>query len=200
MSAVRKHRDCLIAAALSLFRRQGYAGTGLAQILTESGAPRGSLYHYFPDGKAEIAEAALRQAGTRVTAVLQGVAGESASPADMVQRYAVLLGAWLEKSGFKDGCPVATVVLEAAPASSKLAAAGCDAFAAWSAAVARMLERAGVATSRAADMGDFTIAAFEGALMLARARQSTAPILQAAQELGRLFDFELMRMKETYDA
>jgi TetR/AcrR family transcriptional repressor of lmrAB and yxaGH operons len=191
MAAARKHRECLIVAAAGLFRRQGYAGTGLAEILAESGAPRGSLYHYFPDGKAGIAEAALREAGTRVAAVLHGVAGDSASPSDMVQRYAVLLAAWLEKSGFRDGCPVATVVLEAVPASPRLGAAGRDAFAAWSAAVAVMLERAGVPASRAADLADFTIACFQGALILARARQSTAPILQAAQELGRLFDSEL---------
>ncbi len=195
MAAVGKHRECLIAAAVGLFRRQGYAGTGLAEILAESGAPRGSLYHYFPDGKAEIAEAALRAAGERMTSIMQGIACASASPGELVSRYGAGLAAALEKSGFQDGCAVATVVLEAAPGSPKLAAAGRDAFSAWSEIVATMLERAGIAAARARELGDFTIAAFEGALMLARARSSAAPVLAAAEELRRLFDTEVQRMK-----
>jgi len=195
VAAVGKHRECLIAAAVGLFRRQGYAGTGLAEILAESGAPRGSLYHYFPDGKAEIAEAALRVAGERMTSIMQGIACASASPGELVSRYGAGLAAVLEKSGFQDGCAVATVVLEAAPGSPKLAAAGRDAFSAWSEIVATMLERAGIAAARARELGDFTIAAFEGALMLARARSSAAPVLAAAEELRRLFDTEVQRMK-----
>lgn len=195
MAAPGKHRECLIAAAVGLFRRQGYAGTGLAEILTESGAPRGSLYHYFPEGKAEIAEAALRAAGKHMTGIMQGIAGASASPGELVSRYGAGLAAALEKSGFTDGCAVATVVLEAAPGSPKLAAAGRDAFGAWSDVVSGMLLRAGIAEPRARDLADFTIAAFEGALMLARARSSAAPILSAAEELRRLFDTELLRMK-----
>lgn len=195
MAAAGKHRECLIAAAVGLFRRQGYAGTGLAEILARSGAPRGSLYHYFPDGKAEIAEAALRAAGEYMTGIMQGIACASASPGELVSRYGAGLAAALEKSGFTDGCAVATVVLEAAPGSPKLAAAGRDAFAAWSDVVSGMLLRAGIAEPRARALADFTIAAFEGAMMLARARSSAAPILSAAEELRRVFDTELLRMK-----
>ncbi len=197
MAAVRKHRECLIAAAIGLFRRQGYAGTGLAEILSASGAPRGSLYHYFPDGKAEIAEAALRAAGEHMTGIMQGIACASASPGELVARYGAGLAASLEKSGFRDGCAVATVVLEAAPGSLKLAAAGNDAFAAWSDVVTGMLERAGIAGLRARQLADFTIAAFEGAMILARARSSAVPVLAAAEELRRLFDTELQRIRES---
>jgi TetR/AcrR family transcriptional repressor of lmrAB and yxaGH operons len=197
VAAVRKHRECLIAAAIGLFRRQGYAGTGLAEILAQSGAPRGSLYHYFPQGKAEIAEVALRAVGGRMTGALQSLAGASASPGEMVLRYAAALAASLEKSAFRDGCPVATLVLEAAPESARLTAAGRDAFSAWTGVVAGMLEGAGVAAARADRLADFTIAAMEGALLLARARQSTAPILAAAEELRRLFDAEVFRPKES---
>jgi TetR/AcrR family transcriptional repressor of lmrAB and yxaGH operons len=197
MAAVGKHRECLIAAAIGLFRRQGYAGTGLAEILSASGAPRGSLYHYFPQGKAEIAEVALRAAGEHMTGIMQGIACASASPGELVARYGAGLAAALEKSGFRDGCAVATIVLEAAPESAKLTAAGRDAFGAWTDVVAGMLERAGVATARAARLADFTIAAMEGALLLARARQSTAPILAAAEELRRLFDAEVLAPKES---
>jgi TetR/AcrR family transcriptional repressor of lmrAB and yxaGH operons len=66
MPAVPKHRGPIVDAAVRLFRRQGYAGTGLNDIVDTSGAPKGSLYHYFPDGKASIAVAAVEEAGQRV--------------------------------------------------------------------------------------------------------------------------------------
>ena len=66
MPAVPKHRKPIVDAAVTLFRRQGYAGTGLNDIVDTSGAPKGSLYHYFPDGKASIAVAAVEEAGRRV--------------------------------------------------------------------------------------------------------------------------------------
>ncbi len=58
--ALPKHRSAIIAAAAKLFRRQGYAATGINEIADAAGAPKGSLYHYFPDGKDQIAEAAVR--------------------------------------------------------------------------------------------------------------------------------------------
>ena len=58
MANAAKHKDSLVRTAMRLFRRQGYASSGLQQILAESKAPRGSLYHYFPGGKEELGEAA----------------------------------------------------------------------------------------------------------------------------------------------
>ena len=50
--------------------RQGYASTGLQQILTESGAPKGLLYYCFPKGKEELAEAAVTLAGILIHEML----------------------------------------------------------------------------------------------------------------------------------
>jgi TetR/AcrR family transcriptional repressor of lmrAB and yxaGH operons len=65
MSAAAKHRDAIVQSAVALFRKQGYAGTGLSDILGASGAPKGSLYYYFPNGKISIGVAAIEFAGTR---------------------------------------------------------------------------------------------------------------------------------------
>jgi AcrR family transcriptional regulator len=59
LPAIPKHRQPIVNAAVTLFRRQGYSATGLNDIVDESGAPKGSLYHYFPAGKASIAVAAV---------------------------------------------------------------------------------------------------------------------------------------------
>ena len=44
-------RDRIVQASAELFRRQGYAATGVKQIVTDAQAPFGSLYHFFPGGK-----------------------------------------------------------------------------------------------------------------------------------------------------
>ena len=58
MGAPSRHRSNILNAAVTLFRRRGYAATGLADILQLSGAPKGSLYHYFPQGKEQLGEEA----------------------------------------------------------------------------------------------------------------------------------------------
>src|SRR5580693_5326591 len=59
-------RQQAIETAERLFRAQGYAGTGLAQIITESGSPKGSFYFNFPGGKHELALEALKIFGERL--------------------------------------------------------------------------------------------------------------------------------------
>ena len=112
MPAVPRHRQPIVNAAVTLFRQQGYAGTGLNDIVDSSGAPKGSLYHYFPAGKASIAVAAVEEAGRRVAETLTRLAAETRSTADLLRAHARLLSGWMRQSGFRDGCPMTTVLLE----------------------------------------------------------------------------------------
>ena len=79
-------KDNLIRTAMRLFRRQGYALTGLQQIVAESGAPKGSLYHYFPAGKEALGEAAVTLAGGLVREMLEGHAAKHADPAAFLRK------------------------------------------------------------------------------------------------------------------
>ena len=56
-------RDRIIDASAELLRRQGYAATGVKQIVTAAQAPFGSLYHFFPGGKEELGAEAIRRSG-----------------------------------------------------------------------------------------------------------------------------------------
>src|SRR3979490_3223935 len=112
MPAIPKHRAPIVDAAVRLFRRQGYAGTGLNDIVDASGAPKGSLYHYFPAGKASIAVAAVEEAGARVASTMAALGNETRSTGDLLRGHARLLAGWMRKSGFRDGCPITTVLLE----------------------------------------------------------------------------------------
>src|ERR1017187_8508667 len=100
MSAPPRHRGAIVRAAATLCRRNGYAATGINEIVEVSGAPKGSLYHYFPGGKDEIAEAAVRFAGAGVVATLEKLEQEHATAAAMIAAYCTLLAGWMAKSGF----------------------------------------------------------------------------------------------------
>ena len=98
MARKAKHRQAIVDAAVALFRKQGYAATGLNEIVEASGAPKGSLYYYFPKGKASIAVAAVEEAGRRVVETIEALASGARDTGELVQRHAMQLGAWMKKS------------------------------------------------------------------------------------------------------
>ena len=190
-AAAPNQREKIVRATASLLRRRGYAATGLAEIIAESGAPKGSLYYYFPKGKAQIAAEAVRYAGAKVRETIVGLGADGAGPSDIVRRYGVLLGGWMAQSDFQDGCPIATTLLETAPQDADIAGAGRAAFADWTQALETPLMQAGLAPARARTLARLAMMSFEGALILARVECAQAAILLAADEIAALIDREL---------
>ena len=181
MGQAAVHRENLVRTAMRLFRRQGYASTGLQQILAESGAPKGSLYHYFPGGKEELARSAVELAGELMRQELESIAQRRASPRTCLRAWARRLAGWMEESAFRSGCPLATTLLETAPASEALREAGERAFDSWIDVLGGVFERDGETPRAARRRAELTVSAMEGALILARVRQSTEPILAVAK-------------------
>jgi TetR/AcrR family transcriptional repressor of lmrAB and yxaGH operons len=184
MPAPPRHRGAIVRAAAALFRRNGYAATGINEIADVSGAPKGSLYHYFPGGKDQIGEAAVRFAGAGVVATLEKLEHEHGSASAMIRAYCKLLAGWMAKSGFRDGCPIATTLLESAPQSTDMATAGREAFAGWCAVIARALVRDGFGKAEAKRLSTLAVSSIEGALILARVEASAQPIEEVARALG----------------
>jgi len=175
------HKQNLVRTAMRLFRRQGYASTGLQQIVAESGAPKGSLYHYFPSGKEALGEAAIAMAGGMIRAMLADVAARHSEPKAFLRAYCKVMAGWMEESGFHSGCPVATTLLETAPQSPAITAAGQRAIDEWIDVVAGVLSNGGMERREARSRAQLIIAAMEGALILSRIRRSTRPILDVAK-------------------
>ena len=183
MANAAKHKENLVRTAMRLFRRQGYASTGLQQIVAESGAPKGSLYHYFPSGKEALGAAVIDLAGGLIAAMLTEVAARHPEPKAFLRGYCRVMAGWMKESGFRSGCPIATTLLENAPQSPAITAAGRRAVDGWIAIVARVFATGGMPRRVAGDRAALAIAAMEGALILARVRRSTRPILAIAQLL-----------------
>lgn len=174
-------------ASTRLFRQNGYAATGTNDIVAASGAPKGSLYHYFPKGKASIAEQAIAHASERVSQTLKDLARRH-PPTELIRAYAQLLAGWMSESGFRDGCPITTVLLELAPLDPAVTLAGQKAFQSWTGILAESLMAAGTPKAQARSAALTAIAALEGALVIARVERDGQVIITVAGQMARLFE------------
>jgi TetR/AcrR family transcriptional repressor of lmrAB and yxaGH operons len=173
-------RERLLKTAATLFQAQGYHATGLNQVVAEGRAPKGSLYFHFPGGKEQLAAEALALSAGEVRARLAG--------ASDLEAALEVFAARLVASGFRDGCPVATVALDAAGESEPIRVACADAYGSWRDVVVDFLLRQGVSAGRAAGLATTVLAAVEGALLLARTQRDVAPLRQVAADLRVLIE------------
>ena len=176
-------RDRIVRSTRTLLRRQGYHGTGLAQILEHSGSPRGSLYFLFPGGKEEIAVAAVDEWAGELDAVLRQAREQSPSARAWIATLATHFADDLTASGFTEGLPVTTVTLDSVPASPALTTACHAAYARWLSTVAEGLHAYGVPPARSQTLATLLLGALEGAAVLCRAYRSTAPLDDIVAEL-----------------
>jgi AcrR family transcriptional regulator len=191
MSARRQRRgvasrEAFIRTTGRLLRQQGYAATGVNEIVAVSGAPRGSLYFHFPGGKEQLAVAAITQAGEELTQAIEAILSSRATLGEALAQLVDALAAGLAASDYADGCPVATVALETANSSAAVRAAAAGAFDAWLAALTSRLADAGLGRQAAARRATLVLAAIEGGLLLARARRSVEPLHAVRDELVAL--------------
>ena len=177
-------RDRMLQSASILFRERGVHGTSFSDVLAHSGAPRGSIYHHFPGGKAQLAEEATRYAGEFIAAGLAAALAEK-DPAAAVRGFAALWRGILEGSDFASGCPVVSATLEGDRSPAARDAAGA-AFRTWQELLAGAFEQRGVEEDRARSLATLAIAAIEGAIVLARAERSAVPLERVADELAEL--------------
>ncbi len=181
--AAPRHRQKLLQTAIRLFRRKGYAASGLNEILKNSKAPKGSLYYYFPKGKEELGAASVEAASKTVLKTLTQLEGETTAAPDFVARYCTQLADWIRLSGYRDGCPISTILLEMSPASPLITKAGEQAFADWKAVLNRVYLRDGLTEQAARLKATQLMAAIQGAMLLTRVEQSTEA-LEAVKDLA----------------
>ncbi len=171
-----RSRRRLIDTAAALMRKQGFHGTGLSEIVQTSGAPRGSLYFYFPGGKEELACAALAESGAALRALFVQVIDAAGDPASAIEAVCEQLAVAMAASQWEQGCPLATVALEASAASSKVRETCATHFATWIEIIAVRLIKAGMSDEAARKFATFGLAALEGALLLAKVHRDPQPL------------------------
>jgi TetR/AcrR family transcriptional repressor of lmrAB and yxaGH operons len=190
-----RSRKKLVEATALLLRKQGFHATGLSEIVEASGAPRGSLYFYFPGGKEELACAALEESGAMWRALLDGVITAAPDLGEAVERVCGVLAEALAASRWESGCPLATVALEASSHSEKVRHTCASHYVAWEDIISDKLHALGIAPAEARRIATFGLAAIEGALLLAKVKRDPEPLLTTGKMLRELLVQQLVGFK-----
>ena len=174
-------RERMVRSAAVLMREYGVEAMSFAQVVEHSGAPRGSIYHYFPGGKSQLVEEATRWAGDYI-ARRNTRALEADGPAGMLDAAEKFWRDVFGESDYRAGCPVAAATLEGDRVPEARAAAG-KAFERWEGIFADALRSRGVAPDRASALATLVYAGIEGGVIVARAQRSMAPLERVLGEL-----------------
>ena len=177
-------RENMLVSAIMLFRRRGIDGTSIGDVIAFADAPRGSIYHHFPGGKAQLAEEATRRAGAVMGAEISRQLTAD-GPVATVAALVDLFRKELESTDFESGCPIGAGALEGGGTPGARTAAG-ESFTAWESVIAAGLWQQGIALGRAESLATIAIAAIEGAIMLAKAQRSTRALDRVETELTTL--------------
>ncbi|MDX9865036.1 MAG: TetR/AcrR family transcriptional regulator [Anaerolineaceae bacterium] len=183
-------REKILATTSQLMEAQGYAATGLNQIIEESGSPKGSLYYYFPEGKEQLTEEAIRQAGEMISEQMTAMLDAEENLAEAFGGFVDALSQRLLSSGCRLGGPLTTVALETANTSPRVNQVCQEMYRTWQEIFRARLERGGFSAERAASLAVFINAAIEGGIILSRTRHTAEPLLQVARELRLLLSTE----------
>lgn len=174
----RDTRQRMIEGAVRLLAQRGPQDTSFSDVIELTGAPRGSIYHHFPEGKDQLIASAVDLAGARAIELINRSDGASA-----VEVTLHFLGMWRElliASKFRAGCSVLAVTV--ATESSELLEHASSVFRSWRLRLAELLTTGGLDEADALRFSALLVSASEGAVVLSRAEQSLDPFdLVAAQ-------------------
>jgi AcrR family transcriptional regulator len=177
-------RASMVRSAASLIRSRGVTATSFSDVLADSGAPRGSIYHHFPSGKEQLAGDAILWTSERVVAHQRACRAKTA-----VGVLDCFIDMWRQvvlASGGAAGCVVAGVAIDTVPADRALIDIVRMTFRSWVDLLTEQLVAVGVPARRASRIALTTVAGMEGALILCRAEGDVGPLETVAAELKRL--------------
>lgn len=177
-------RDRIVAAAAQLYGRYGYTGVGLKQVSAESGAPIGSLYHFFPGGKDELAAEALRMSGAGYQMLVEGILENMPDLASGIEQSFALAAETLAATDYVDACWIETVALEVASTNEPLRLVTAEIFDRWIDSATAWVESHGVPPEEARQLGIAYITGLEGSFILARSLRSPEPLLATGRMLA----------------
>jgi AcrR family transcriptional regulator len=183
MARTTEARWRALETAERLFRTQGYASTGLTQILEESGAPKGSFYFHFADGKEQLAKEVLEAYGKRVEFGIQALATRYEGDATaFVRALCRSMAKEMEASDWKLGCVAQNLANELAPDNAIIAHRLAVVIDSWIDVVARVFTTRDTAHATAKRRATSLVAALQGARTLARIKRSAQPFDAIAEQ------------------
>ncbi|GAB1422391.1 transcriptional regulator YxaF [Anaerolineales bacterium] len=177
-------REQIIEATCQLIEVQGYHATGLNQIISESGSPKGSLYYYFPGGKEELVTEAIRHTGEALKNHIQAQLALKDDPAEAIADFMKQIALNVEKEAYQTGGPITSVAMESIATSETLRSVCNEVYQSCQAVFAEKLMMSGLPPDQAASLGVLIVSSIEGAVILCRTSQSPEPLNSVADHLA----------------
>ena len=174
-------RTKMLVSAAQVMRERGAAGVTIDEVLARSGAPRGSVYYHFPDGRNQILTEALRYSGDSITSMIDDAAGWGAKA--LLREFVEFWVRQLSDGNFTAGCPVVAAAIGSDDDDPKLSTDAGVILGRWCTALTRAFVNDGFDDAGAASLAVTSIAALEGAIVLCRSTRSADPLRQVGDQL-----------------
>ncbi|OSC42134.1 TetR/AcrR family transcriptional regulator [Mycobacterium decipiens] len=171
----------MLASAAQVMRERGAAGVTIDAVLARSGAPRGSVYYHFPDGRNQILAEALQYAGGSITAIIEAAADRGARV--LLREFVRFWERLLVDGDFAAGCPVVAAAIGSAQDAPELSAEAGVILGRWCTALTHAFLADGFDEANAASLAVMSIAALEGAIVLCRSTRSADPLREVGEQL-----------------
>lgn len=181
-------RERILDTTAELFRRYGYTGTGLKQIVALANAPFGSIYHFFPGGKEQLGAEVIHRSGRMYEELLTAIVDAAPDLESGLRDCFLGAAAVLVETDYADACPIETVALEVASANETLRLATAEVFASWIRAAVARFTGSGVPAEHAENLALSVVALLEGAFVLARAAKDVQPLRAAGEAAVALLE------------
>lgn len=178
-------RKQMLLSTMALLREYGASATSIDRVLAHSGAPRGSVYHHFPGGRTQLIDETVTLAGVYGHRLIDA-AMQADDPVAAVDAFFEVWRGQLADSSFRSGCPVVAVAVEANDEAPQLTRSAGTVFTDWQEAFTALFRHHGLPEDRSRRLAALIVAAEEGAVVLCRAQQSTAPMEAVAAEIHDL--------------
>ena len=182
-------RRKVLDAAFGMFQTQGYNGTSMQDLTKAIEVTGGALHHHFPTKRSiALAVFAERVAPAVRETWIDPVRAASSFGQGIQSVFDAIISS-IDARGSTSGCPLNNLAMELSLADADFRQAANAIFREWQAALAERIRetRAGRKMTKAArnDVAAFVVASYSGAMALAKAEQSTAPLRVAAGVLKR---------------
>ena len=186
MTGKENSRERLIKTASRLFQLQGYHATGLNQITKESGAPKGSLYYHFPDGKEQLAIESVQLTTAFVSKQIEEGLNKSTDPIEAIQLFIKDMAERFERESCTVGIPIAAVALETSLISEPLRVSCQSAYQKFQSAFTEKLIQSGYEEKHAMELGIVINSMIEGAFLISFTMGKSEPLRLVAKQIPSL--------------
>jgi TetR/AcrR family transcriptional repressor of lmrAB and yxaGH operons len=186
---VSDSRSKIIEAAISLMRRSGLSGAGINEIVAASGAPKGSIYYYFPQGKQQIVSEALAVYAQRGLANWGQALSTAEAPGKKIHALFDSIAARTKLGRYAESCAAGTVTLDLDSELDVVRMAIAATFSQWMKLLSVHFPISD--PEKRKSFAGLVLTAIQGAFIRARAERSTKPFQDAAAWLAEIAEREV---------